>query len=53
MMKCKGALGALSSIYKEDGIRGLFRGTKAACIRIAVASPVQLVSYDITKVQLN
>jgi hypothetical protein len=49
-MSCTGALSALRGIYREGGVRGLFTGTKAACIRIAVASPTQLVAYDVAKV---
>ncbi len=37
-------------VYKSGGVRELFAGVKAACLRMMVASPVQLVSYDITKV---
>lgn len=51
--KYNGSLGALLSIYKEGGFSGLFNGTKAACIRIAVASPTQLVTYDFAKVRIN
>jgi len=47
-----GAWSALTSIYRENGIRGLFQGTKAACIRIGVASPTQMLSYEITKRRL-
>eukprot|EP01116_Phalansterium_solitarium_P000266 TRINITY_DN10168_c0_g1_i1.p1 TRINITY_DN10168_c0_g1~~TRINITY_DN10168_c0_g1_i1.p1 ORF type:complete len:310 (-),score=41.41 TRINITY_DN10168_c0_g1_i1:19-948(-) len=47
-----GGWSALTSIYRENGIRGFFQGTKAACIRMTVASPTQIVSYEITKRQL-
>jgi len=44
-----GGVSAMSSIFKEGGIREFYRGTKAACIRISVASPAQLVCYDNAK----
>lgn len=47
-----GAISAMTSIYKSGGTREFFRGTKAACIRISVASPAQLVCYDNAKVHI-
>jgi len=44
-----GPIQALASIYRSGGVRELFRGTQASCVRMSVASPVQLVSYDVTK----
>jgi solute carrier family 25 protein 34/35 len=41
----KGPLSALSGILREEGVKGLYRGTQAACIRMTAASPVQLVTY--------
>ncbi|OLY85388.1 Mitochondrial oxaloacetate transport protein [Smittium mucronatum] len=40
---------AFRSIYKENGIRGLYQGVSAACLRVGIGSPVQLVSYDYCK----
>jgi solute carrier family 25 protein 34/35 len=45
----RGPIHALVSIFREEGFRGLFRGTKAGCIRISVASAVQLTTYDQSK----
>jgi len=40
---------ALKDIYREGGIRGLWRGATASMMRIAVGSAVQLSVYDSIK----
>lgn len=45
----KNSFQALTSIYKEGGIAGLYRGARIAGIRVAMGSAVQLTSYDFTK----
>ena len=42
----KGTLYALQQIYKQFGIRGLWRGVDASMIRTGIGSAVQLSSYD-------
>ena len=39
---------AFSSIYKQHGIPGLWRGTSAMIPRIAVANAGQLLSFEKT-----
>ncbi|KAG0052439.1 Mitochondrial oxaloacetate carrier protein [Gryganskiella cystojenkinii] len=43
---------ALSRIYGEEGIRGLYRGVDASMLRTGVGSAVQLPLYDIVKQKL-
>ncbi|GAA5804599.1 mitochondrial carrier domain-containing protein [Helicostylum pulchrum] len=45
----KSALSALSQIYKNEGIRGLYRGADAAMARAGVGSAVQMPTYMIGK----
>ncbi|PVV00059.1 hypothetical protein BB560_005407 [Smittium megazygosporum] len=40
---------ALTHIYSTRGIRGLFQGISGSCLRVAIGSPAQLVSYDYFK----
>lgn len=40
---------ALSSIFQQEGIRGLYRGVDASMLRTGMGSSVQLPSYDIAK----
>ena len=40
---------ALSEIWKSEGISGLTRGAKVACIRVGTGSSVQLTTYDTSK----
>lgn len=44
---------ALSSVFKVEGFRGLFRGMDAAMARAGVGSGVQLPTYDMTKKNLQ
>jgi solute carrier family 25 protein 34/35 len=44
-----GVIPAVSSIYKTEGLRGLWRGADASMIRTGIGSSVQLSSYDISK----
>ena len=44
-----GALDALRSIYGHEGLRGLYRGVGATCMRSALITAGQLSSYDHTK----
>jgi len=43
---------ALSSIFKADGIKGLYRGVDASMLRTGVGSSVQLPMYDFVKQRL-
>ncbi|KAF9182978.1 Mitochondrial oxaloacetate carrier protein [Haplosporangium sp. Z 767] len=43
---------ALSSIYRTEGIRGLYRGVDASMLRTGVGSSVQLPLYDVVKQKL-
>ena len=43
------AWGGLRSIYKADGVRGLFRGANASIVRVVTGGTVQLSTYDTTK----
>ncbi|KAI9190830.1 mitochondrial carrier domain-containing protein [Polychytrium aggregatum] len=45
----QGTLRSLAIVFKNEGIRGLWRGVDAAMIRTGVGSAVQLSSYDINK----
>ncbi|PVU89119.1 hypothetical protein BB561_003635 [Smittium simulii] len=44
-----GIVNAFKTIYSQGGIKGLYQGVSAACLRVGVGSPVQLVSYDYCK----
>jgi len=48
----KGAIDGLSTIYKAEGFKGLYRGVNAAALRTAVGSGVQLSVYDFIKFTL-
>ncbi|KAF8808112.1 mitochondrial carrier [Phlegmacium glaucopus] len=48
----KNSFHALSTIFKAEGLRGLFRGIDAAILRTSMGSSVQLPSYNFTKYQL-
>ncbi|KAF9129350.1 Mitochondrial oxaloacetate carrier protein [Mortierella sp. 14UC] len=43
---------ALGSIYKAEGIKGLYRGVDASMLRTGMGSSVQLPLYDFVKQQL-
>ncbi|GAB5592597.1 Mitochondrial oxaloacetate carrier protein [Umbelopsis nana] len=45
----KSTASALSSIWKREGVRGLYRGCDAAMARAGVGSAVQLPTYDYSK----
>lgn len=45
----KGAFAAFKSIYKKDGIPGLWRGGNGTVVRAVVGSSTQLTSFAITK----
>lgn len=45
----KSTLDALMTIIRQDGIRGLYRGIGATCIRSSLLTAGQLSSYDHTK----
>ncbi|KAI9205007.1 mitochondrial carrier domain-containing protein [Polychytrium aggregatum] len=45
----QGTLRSLQIIYRNEGLRGLWRGVDAAMFRSGVASAVQLASYDKSK----
>ena len=44
-----GVIGTLRSIWRSDGVLGLFRGLSAFAPRVIVASAVQLSTYDAVK----
>ncbi|PPQ82891.1 hypothetical protein CVT25_009678 [Psilocybe cyanescens] len=48
----RNSFNALSSVIREEGFRGLLRGTNAAVLRTAMGSSVQVPSYMWTKRQL-
>ncbi|CCK69980.1 Mrx21p KNAG_0D02300 [Huiozyma naganishii CBS 8797] len=45
----KGVLGSIGQIYKEEGVKGLFRGNGLNCVRIFPYSAVQFVVYEYCK----
>ncbi|AQZ17744.1 OAC1 (YKL120W) [Zygosaccharomyces parabailii] len=45
----KGVWDGLRTIYKSEGIKGLYRGTDAAIMRTGAGSAVQLPIYNVTK----
>lgn len=45
----KNAIDGLRTIWRSDGVSGLYRGIGVAALRTAVGSGVQLPVYDITK----
>ena len=45
----RGAVSGLLSIYRDEGVRGLYRGATAAMMRVGVGSGVQLSTYDRVK----
>jgi solute carrier family 25 protein 34/35 len=49
----KGVWFMLKSIYKKDGIRGLWRGADASMVRTGIGSAVQLTTYDYFKRDLQ
>ncbi|KIK30188.1 hypothetical protein PISMIDRAFT_671325 [Pisolithus microcarpus 441] len=48
----KNSFDALSTIWKSEKVRGLYRGVDAAILRTAMGSSVQLPTYNWTKSQL-
>jgi len=44
-----GMAGALRSIFKTHGIRGLYRGVSGAAVRVSVGSAAQLTSFSWSK----
>lgn len=48
----KNSFDALSTIYRQEKLRGLVRGIDAAILRTSMGSSVQLPSYNFTKNQL-
>ncbi|KAK0465532.1 mitochondrial carrier domain-containing protein [Desarmillaria tabescens] len=48
----KSSFDALSTIYRQEKLRGLVRGIDAAILRTSMGSSVQLPSYNFTKNQL-
>jgi solute carrier family 25 protein 34/35 len=51
--KYKNALDGFRSIYRNEGIRGLYRGTNAAMVRTGFGSSVQLPTYFFAKRRLQ
>ena len=49
----RGALDGLSSIYRNEGVKGLYRGLFPAIVRTGFGSSVQLPSYFFAKRQLQ
>lgn len=50
--KYKHTLDALRSIYKAEGLRGVYRGVDASMMRTGAGSSVQLPLYDVVKQKL-
>jgi solute carrier family 25 protein 34/35 len=48
----KGIFHSLKTIFKAEGIKGLWRGADASMMRTGIGSSVQLPSYDLIKTQL-
>lgn len=48
----KNAVDGMGQIYKGEGIRGLYRGVGAACVRTGFGSSVQLPTYFFAKRRL-
>ena len=48
----KGVLFSLKTIWKNDGLGGLWRGSDASMLRTGVGSAVQLPSYELIKLLL-
>lgn len=48
----KNALDALIQIRKDEGIKGMWRGTVATMLRAMTANLTQLMSYDEAKVYM-
>jgi len=48
----KSALDALIQIRKDEGIKGMWRGTVATMLRAMTANLTQLMSYDEAKVYM-
>jgi solute carrier family 25 protein 34/35 len=48
-----GIVDAFRKIVKEDGLKGLLRGVKAAAVRVSIGSSLQLPTYDQTKHKLQ
>jgi len=46
---CQGMILALSAIYKQHGILGLWRGSSAAVPRVSVGSAAQLSTFSSSK----
>ena len=47
--KYRNAVDGLSTIYRNEGIRGLYRGVEAAMVRTGFGSSVQLPTYFFAK----
>ncbi len=45
----KGLWSAFATIYRKEGLRGLWRGVDTSMIRTGIGSAVQLSTYDQTK----
>ena len=50
--KYRSVLGSIATIFKEEGLVGLWRGWAPTCARAAALSGAQLASYDHSKVLL-
>ncbi|KAL7004369.1 Mitochondrial oxaloacetate carrier protein [Cystobasidiomycetes sp. EMM_F5] len=49
----RGGFHALSSIWKSEGFKGLYRGVDAAMLRTAMGSSVQLPAYNLAKAYIG
>lgn len=47
-----GLFSGLYSVYKQGGLRGLWRGADASMLRTMVGSAVQLTTYDFCKTKI-
>ncbi len=49
----QGILKSFHFIYKEEGLKGLYRGVDASMVRTGVGSAVQLSCYDVFKSKIQ
>jgi hypothetical protein len=48
----KGTLQIMKDVFREGGVKALYRGCGAAVLRVSVGSAAQLASYDVAKVEV-
>ena len=45
----KGVLDALTTILKEEGLRGYYKGWAANCLKVVPQNSIRFVSYEFIK----